>query len=215
MNPPDADTAFYPGLEQYLKACAAESTMIPEERRQALKRVSTYVRERLNDGNPARLTFICTHNSRRSQMAQIWAQAAAKFFGVPGVSAFSGGTETTAFNPRAVAALSRAGFQVERTTTGENPVYHVHAGYELDPVRAFSKTYLDHSNPQRGFCAVMTCSSADRDCSVISTADERVLIACEDPKHYDGTDQETAQYDERCRQICREMCWVFAATVSL
>ncbi len=70
MNLPDADTAFYPGLEQYLKACAAESTMIPVERRQALERVSTYIKGILTKRNPARLTFICTHNSRRSQMAR-------------------------------------------------------------------------------------------------------------------------------------------------
>ena len=188
--------------------------MIPAERRQALERVSTYVKDILTKRNTARLTFICTHNSRRSQMAQIWAQTAAQFYGVPGVSAFSGGTEATAVNPRAVAALSRAGFQVERTATGENPVYQVHTGNELPPVRAYSKTYLNPLNPQRGFCAVLTCSSADRDCPVISTADERVLIAYDDPKHYDGTEQETAQYDARCRQICREMCWIFAWTLS-
>ena len=188
--------------------------MIPVERRQALERVSTYIEGILTKRNPARLTFICTHNSRRSQMAQIWAHTAARYFGVTGVSTFSGGTESTSFNPRAVAALSRAGFQVDQTTTGKNPVYHVQAGDELDPVCAFSKTFLDPSNPQRGFCAVMTCSSADRDCPVITDADERVLIAYEDPKRYDGTDRETARYDACCRQICREMCWVFAATVS-
>lgn len=213
MNQVPHDTAFYPGLNRYLQARLAESSLIPTEHGQALERVAAYISERVRSGEPARLTFICTHNSRRSQMAQIWAQAAVQFFGVPGVSAFSGGTEVTGFDPRAVSAMVRAGFRIERRSDGDdedNPTYLVHAGNELPPVRAFSKTYLEPSNPQNGFCAVLTCSSADRDCPVITSAEERVLLPYEDPKSYDGTDQETARYDATCREICREMGWLFA-----
>lgn len=216
MNQLPHDTAFHPGLNRYLKARLAESGLIPEDRRKVLDQVASYVAERVGSGEPARLTFICTRNSRRSQMAQIWAQAAAQFFGVPGVSAFSGGTEVTAFDPRAVSAMVRAGFRIERSSNDDNednPVYLVHAGNELPPVRAFSKAYLDSSNPGHGFCAVLTCSSADRDCPVITSADERVLIPYEDPKSYDGTDQETARYDATSREICREMGWLFARVV--
>jgi hypothetical protein len=31
----------------------------------------------------------------------------------------------------------------------------------------------------------------------------------DDPKDYDDTDQEQAKYDERCRQIAREMFFTF------
>ncbi len=160
------------------------------------------------------MTFICTHNSRRSQMSQAWAQAAAGYCGIPGVSAFSGGTEATAFDPRAVAALERTGLRMERTSSGNNPVYDVYTGEGPPRVRMFSKTYLAPPNPQHAYCAVLTCSSADRACPVITSADERVLLAYEDPKRYDGTDRETAQYDARCRQICREICWLFTSAVS-
>lgn len=211
MKPLPQDPAVYPDLDRYLKARLAESSLIPEDRKMALEQVAAYVAERVGRGEPARLTFICTHNARRSQMAQIWAQAAACFFfGVPRVAAFSGGTEVTTFDPRAVSALFRAGFRIERNATEDNPVYRVYAGNEIPPIRAFSKAYLDPSNPQHGFCAVLTCSSADRDCPMITGADRRVLIPYEDPKSSDGTDLETDVYDERCREICRETGWLFA-----
>ena len=213
MNLVPQDTNLYPGLSRYLQARLGESSQIPADRKKVLERVSAYISERLRSGEPARLTFICTHNSRRSQIAQLWAQAAARFCGVPGVAVFSGGTEATAFDPRAVSAMVRAGFRIERSSNDvneDNPLYLVHAGSEIPPARASSKTFLDPSNPQRGFCAVLTCSSADRDCPVIPSADRRVLVPYEDPKSADGTDREAEVYDERCREICREMGWLFA-----
>ncbi|MCY3555364.1 MAG: protein-tyrosine-phosphatase [Gemmatimonadetes bacterium] len=210
MNPAGHDSEFYPVLNRYFKARLSEFDHIPLDRGKLLDSISTYVAQRVRKDQLARLTFICTHNSRRSQMAQIWAQTAADYFAVPGVSVFSGGTEATAFNPRTLAALIRAGFWIDRGVLEENPVYTVYAGNGLASVRAFSKTYLDPSNPQDGFCAVLTCSSADRDCPVIPSADQRVLVPYEDPKSADGTDRETEVYDERCREICREMAWMFA-----
>ncbi|MXX04687.1 MAG: protein-tyrosine-phosphatase [Gemmatimonadetes bacterium] len=210
MKPSQKDTAIYPDLIRYLQARLEESSQIPDDRRQTLDRVSTYVAARVRSGEPALLTFICTHNARRSQMAQIWAHAAARFFSLRGVAAYSGGTEATAFDPRAVSAMVRAGFRVERHSKEVNPEYLVHAGSEIPPVSAFSKAYHDPSNPQHGFCAVLTCSSADRECPVIPRADRRVLVPYEDPKSSAGTDREAEVYDERCREICREMVWLFA-----
>ena len=213
MKPSPKDTAIYPDLIRCLQARLAESSQIRGDRKKALEPVAAYVAARVRSGESARLTFICTHNARRSQMAQIWAQTAARFLGVPGVATFSGGTEVTAFDPRAVSAMVRAGFRAERQSEVANPVYLVHAGSEIPPVRAFSKAYHDPYNPRHGFCAVLTCSTADRDCPVIPGADRRVLVPYEDPKTADGTDREAEVYDERCRQICREMVWVFARAV--
>ena len=143
-------------------------------------------------------------------MAQIWGVHRRAVLRHTGSCHLLGGTEATAFDPRAVSAMVRAGFWVERQSKEANPVFLVHAGSELPPVRAFSKAYHDPSNPQHGFCAVLTCSSADRECPVIPSADRRVLVPYEDPKSADGTDREAEVYDERCREICREMVWLFA-----
>ena len=213
MNLVPDDSIFYPGLSRYLQTRLAESHLIPAGRKKELERVSAYVAARVGRGETARLTFICTHNARRSQMARLWAQAAARICGVPGVAAFSGGTEVTAFDPRAVSAMVRAGFRIERSSNDvndDNPLYRVYTGSEIPPIHASSRAYHDPSNPQRGFCAVLTCSSADRECPVIPSADRRVLVPYEDPKAADGTDREAEVYDERCREICREMVWLFA-----
>lgn len=210
--PAHQDSAFYTALDRYFKARLAESGLIPPDRRKALERLSAYVAERIGIGEPARLTFVCTHNARRSQMAQVWAQTAACYYGLPGVSAFSGGTEVNAFALPAVSAMVRAGFRIDRRYQADHLVYVVHAGNELPPMQAFSKTFQDAANPRDGFCAVLTCSRADRDCPVIPGADERVLLPYEDPGSSDGTDRETDAYDDCCREICREMGWLFART---
>ena len=72
-------------LRKYVAARIAEFDRIPAERRQQLRRLAVYVHDRLEKNQPARLTFICTHNSRRSQLCQIWATTAAAYYGVPHV----------------------------------------------------------------------------------------------------------------------------------
>jgi protein-tyrosine-phosphatase len=205
-----AEVVMNTNLAAYIEQSRAESELIPQERRKQLKKIALYIRTQLNANGAAKLTFICTHNSRRSHMSQIWAQTAAEYFGIGGVSTYSGGTEATAFNPRAVAAIRRAGFNVEQKTDGDNPVYEVTAGEGLQAMTAFSKRYQDHSNPQENYCAVMTCSEADKNCPTVEGASFRVAIPYEDPKAFDGTALESAKYDERCRQISREMLWLFS-----
>lgn len=155
-----------------------------------------------------RLNFICTHNSRRSQIAQIWAQTAAWYYGVK-VECFSGGTEVTAFNNSAVETMSRHGFRII-SKGEENPVYFVFHSEDSDPVIAFSKAYDDGINPARNFIAVMTCADADENCPFIPGAETRIPVQYEDPKAFDGTPEEAQKYNERSFQIAAEMFYVFS-----
>jgi arsenate reductase len=156
------------------------------------------------------IVFICTHNSRRSQLCQIWAATAATYYGVLHVEAYSGGTEVTAFNGRAVAALRRAGFAIDDPKTTPNPRYRVSWHVDGPELECFSKVYHDASNPKSDFCAVMTCSQADKLCPIVQGASKRISLPYNDPKAFDGTPQETANYDERCRQIAREILFAFS-----
>lgn len=184
---------------------------LPQERRAALDRIAAFVRERREASEPARLTFICTGNSRRSHMAQLWAAAAARYRGIDGVETYSGGTEPSAFNPRTIAALERSGFVVEpQGEIGDNPRYRVAYADGVAPVEAFSKRYDDPVNPKEAFVAVMTCDEADQDCPFVPGAALRVSLSYEDPKIADGTPGEAARYDERSRQIATEMLYLFA-----
>jgi protein-tyrosine-phosphatase len=181
---------------------------IAADRKEMLDRLAIYVRTRHAAGETARVTFICTHNSRRSQMGQIWAAAAAGYYGIDRVETFSGGLEVTAFNPRAIAAVERAGVQVS-TPGGDNPHVKVTFATDRAPLEMFSKKYADPFNPQKDYAAVMTCSHADESCPLVIGASTRIPLHYEDPKASDGTPEETATYDARSKQIATEMLYVF------
>lgn len=203
--------SLYPDLLQYLSERATEFEAIPCDRKAELAQVSDYVRARLAKSERAKLTFICTHNSRRSHLSQIWAQVAAEYYGLVGVETFSGGTEATAFNPRAVAALQRCGLKiVADDATASNPRYRVYTSDSATPQICFSKAYGDPPNPSQGYCAVMTCSQADDACPLVKGCDLRMPIRYEDPKVADDTEFEAQRYNERSAQICCEMLYMMS-----
>lgn len=199
-----------PELASYINAAKNDFSQIPQDRKEELDKITQYIQKQADAGQPVQLTFICTHNSRRSHFGQIWAAAAAAYYDIPNVKTYSGGTETSAFNERAVAACERAGFDIKKTPEGKNPVYYVSYASDTEPLKAFSKKYDDGSNPQTNFCAIMTCSQADKACPAVKGATTRVAIPYDDPKQFDGTPQETAKYDERCKQIATETLYVFS-----
>ena len=201
-----------PELRDYIDRALPRVHAIPEERKRQLEDVAAFVSNRHAAGEPAELVFICTHNSRRSHMGQLWAAAAAAHFGVEGVVTYSGGTEVTAFNPRAVAAMERAGFAVEGEE-GTNPRYRVTYSEGGPALECCSKAYDHPFNPREGFAAIMTCSDADEACPVVVGAELRVPITYDDPKAADGTPEEASTYDARCLQIATEMLYLFSQFV--
>lgn len=197
-------------LQTYISALQKGVANIPKDRKKELDKIVLFVQNRVKSGEQVQLTYICTHNSRRSHFGQIWAATAAAYYGVPNVKTYSGGTEATAFNERAIAACKRAGFEISKISGDKNPIYEIKYASDAEPLRAFSKKYDDSSNPQSGFCAVMTCSQADQACPLVKGATARVSIPYDDPKTFDGTPKETAKYDERCKQIATETLYVFS-----
>ena len=194
-------------LNAYILAVSKSGSDLEAKRIQQLEPLSRYIFNKISRGETAALNFICTHNSRRSHLGQIWLQMAAAYYEIDLVNAYSGGTEETAFNPRAVAALQRAGFAVE-VGIGANPKCKVSSDLGSLYLVSFSKKYDHLENPKKDFCTVMTCSEADEACPVIFGADLRVKLLYEDPKSADGTDHERTTYDERCFQIATEMFYV-------
>lgn len=204
------DVTLYKDIEQFVEAREAEFDQIPAERKEQLQQLTSYLDACKKAGKPARFTFICTHNSRRSHISQLWAAVAATRYGLDNVETYSGGTESTAFNPRAVASMERAGFKIATASKGENPRYEVTYADGVNAQVCFSKIYSDSANPSKDFCAVMTCSSADKSCPNVSGALVRVAIPYEDPKVADNTAEEAAKYDERSAQIARELLYAFS-----
>jgi protein-tyrosine-phosphatase len=200
----------YPRVTDFLENLNAEFSEIEEDRRTDLRKMADYITRKRASEKEANLVFICTHNSRRSHMAQIWTQTIAHHLGISGVTTYSGGTDATAFNPRAVAAMKEAGFKIKQRKTSSNPVYAVSFASGVPSMEAFSKKFSDPPNPQEDFCAVMVCSQADEACPHLPGAEKRFSIPYEDPKAYDGTPQESEKYNERSRQIAREMFYLFS-----
>lgn len=207
---PTASNTILSTLQPIVQKLMNEFSQIPDERKSILKEVTDFVSEKLRTGQIINLNFICTHNSRRSHISQIWAQAAAHYYGIENVHCYSGGTEATAFNPRAVKAMKDAGFDIQVFKDGTNPIYKVKFSNEAIALSVFSKKYDDDFNPKRDFAAVMTCSHADENCPLVPGATKRIALTYNDPKDFDGTPLEAAKYSERVHEIGREILYAFS-----
>lgn len=187
----------------------SEFHLISDLRKEELRALSAFVSSK---HGKADLIFICTHNSRRSHLSQIWAQIAANYYGFDEVKSYSGGTEATAFFQSGIDAIKHAGIEVLKLSEGLNPIYAVNFSQTAHPIICFSKKY-DHSfNPQSGFAAIMTCNNADKNCPFITNASLRIPIKYEDPKVADGSPEQLQKYIERSEQIAREMLYVFSVS---
>jgi arsenate reductase len=183
---------------------------ISEERKSILQSLINYIQDKVDDKKDIRLNFICTHNSRRSHLSQVWAQTMAAYFNIKNVFCYSGGTEATALFPVAAETLKNTGFKIEKLSNEDNPVYSIKYSDNAHPIIGFSKTFDAEFNPTSEFAAIMTCSSADKGCPLIVGAENRIPITYEDPKAFDNTPLQSEKYKERSLQIATEMKYIFS-----
>lgn len=183
---------------------------ITDERKIVLQPLIDFVEFKNENNLEIRLNFICTHNSRRSHLSQVWAQTAAYFYNIKNVSCYSGGTEATAVFPKIVETLVKSGFKVKKLSKDNNPIYTIKFTQNENPIIGFSKKFDDDFNPIDSFAAIMTCSQADGDCPYVAGAEKRFPITFEDPKVFDNTLQQDEKYMERSLQIASEMFYVFS-----
>ncbi len=155
------------------------------------------------------LNFICTHNSRRSQFAQVWAWILADYYELPFIKTYSGGTEVTEVYPTVISTLESIGVDVDRENEVSNPVYKLRLGEGIEPLMLYSKLYDASENPTSNFLAFMTCSSADEGCPFVAGSIKRYSLTYEDPKFSDGTNEEETVYLNKCIEIGSELKYVF------
>lgn len=205
--------SVFQDIEQTILDLKIESIAV--DRIQVLDSLASYMQHKLDKKEAIRLNFICTHNSRRSHLGQIWAQTMAAYYHIPQVHGYSGGTEATAVYPQVLETLSEQGFIVKKESKGDNPVYAIHFGEQAKAIKAFSKVYNHQVNPTKDFAAVMTCSEADEACPFIPGAEFRVKLNYQDPKAFDHSSEQTAKYLERSVQIATEMKYLFQRLKSI
>ena len=202
-------TATNTNLDVFIKHCIAEAPKITKARQDKSKILATYIATQITTSSSVALVFICTHNSRRSVFAQVWAQVAANYYGFDQVSTYSGGTSETAVFKETIAALKRNGLMIEILHESKNPIFSIRYHQHHQPILGFSKFY-DHSfNPLNDFAAVMTCGDADQNCPFIPQAQQRISLTYEDPKQYDDTTDQAKYYDLKSLEIATELFYTF------
>ncbi len=194
-----------------LKKTIQEVARLPisKNRKELLDKITVYIQQKLDKKQPVLLHFICTHNSRRSQIAQAWAQILAFDFNLP-ITCFSGGVEVTACYKTAFRVLEKAGAKIHIKHTRTNPVIEVYYAKNNPPLKLLSKVYDDAQNPKTNFAAIMTCSDADKNCPFIPGTEKRLSLPYEDPKIADNTPFEEEKYSERSLQIASEMYYIYS-----
>lgn len=206
MTTPQLSNLF-PEINNYIALLKPDSIL--EERKEILQPLIDFIQMKVSKQEEIRINFICTHNSRRSHLTQIWAQTMAAYFTIPNVFCYSGGTEATALFPMVAETLQRSGFQIKTISSVDNPIYSIKYSDNEHPIIGFSKKLDDDFNPKSAFAAVMTCSQADGGCPFIFGAEKRIPITFEDPKTFDNTPQQQEKYHERSLQIATELFYVF------
>ncbi len=182
---------------------------ISSDRKKILDALVVCMQNRETNQRLINLLFICTHNSRRSYFAQVWAQTFASYFNLPTIQTYSGGTEATALYPTVLKTLENQGFELQVMQNGKNALYSLKSGVNEPPIIGFSKLWNDTFNPKSDFIAVMTCGQADVDCPYIPGAKQRISLPFTDPKEYDGGAYEIEAYLNKSLEIATDLYYVF------
>lgn len=179
-----------------------EVDSINEQRKELLRSAAATIGEEYAKKGSYQLSFVCTHNSRRSMFGQVMAHLAFQEEGLE-ISCFSAGTEETAVHSNTIEAIRSIGIDLTVIQEGSNPVFQSLIGKEN--LVLFSKTLTHPTHPQKGFSAMMTCSDAGENCPFIPGADHRINLYYTDPKWSDNTDEEAQVYREKVKEIGTEM----------
>jgi arsenate reductase len=197
-----------PKLAQYISQLRPAE--LNPERKAILQPLISFLQKCKHANQAIRLNFICTHNSRRSHLSQIWAQTMAHYFGIDQVNCYSSGTEATAVYSKIIETLQAVGFDISSIQQSTNSVYTIKFDANEPPIIGFSKTIDAPFNPQSQFAAIMTCTQADLGCPFVAGASVRISLPFEDPKAFDQSPDVLVHYEERSRQIATELFYVFS-----
>ena len=188
---------------------AFKNTILSVERKELLLKISEGIATEYTKSNVVNLNFICTHNSRRSQLGQVWGFFAANFFNL-NINSFSGGTEVTAIFKNTVKTLQSVGFDFKlENFSHQNPKYRISFKESKKSIFGFSKRYDDAEN-KNPFIAITTCNNADTNCPFIPEAIYRFHLPFVDPKASDNTDKQEETYLKTNRQIAAEIYFILS-----
>lgn len=188
---------------------AYDKITLSDDRKNLLLKISEGIIEEYKKEGVVNLNFICTHNSRRSQLGQVWGFFAANYFDL-NIHSFSGGTEVTAFFKNTVKTLQKVGFIFNlENFSHQNPKYVISFEGTTKSILGFSKRYDDAEN-KNPFIAITTCNNADTNCPFIPEATYRFHLPFVDPKASDNTELQDETYLKTNQQIAAEIYLIFS-----
>lgn len=181
---------------------------IDADRKALLSKCASSIKKQIDAEGATNVVVICTHNSRRSQLGELYIATAAQAYGMDNIKSYSGGSEATAFNHRMVNAVLRKRYSIQLMEAGENPRYKVALHEHQFENEFFSKVYDHPFNPTENFIAILVCHSADEACPTIIGASDRFFIPYVDPKQSDDSSREAEVYDAKVDEIGTEMFYL-------
>ena len=97
-------STLFTDIEQVINSL--DIAKIHQDRTEILQHLIDYIQSKVDLKETVRINFICTHNSRRSHLSQVWAQTMATYFGIETMRPASARPNTPAcrYSPRRVAA---------------------------------------------------------------------------------------------------------------
>lgn len=193
-------------IKQLIEKMKADESNLSETRKNALAHLADTLVEK-KTGDDLQLMFICTHNSRRSIFAQVWASVLADHYQLP-IKAFSGGTEATAVHENTLKCLEDLGFEIASGNDRQNEKVQIKYG-KHQQISCYSKVFDHPENPQQDFIALMLCDHAAEHCPFIPNASARLNFTFPDPKKYDGTVFKSDKYKEICLDIAIQLDQIF------
>ena len=182
----------------FIEKLRVASSFLKKEKRQQLNTLSSLCQSNALDP----IVFVCTHNSRRSQAAELILFILAEHFKLNRSTA-SCGTERTAFHPNMVKAFNSFGIELIQYGT-DNPLFVYHPTGKSKYL--YSKSIADLSFP--AFIVITVCSDAEDKCPYLPEATARYHLGFEDPKKYDGTEEELRGYQDKIIEIGSQLFYL-------
>jgi len=182
---------------------------VDNSRLELLKSIALFISDEIQTRNKININFISPHNSRRSQLLQIWGNYAAHYFILKNIKSFSGGTAVTSFYRNTVKTLQEVGFKFQISEfSHQNPKYIISYENCANPIKGFSK-YFDDTHNEKPFIAIVSCSKTEKNCPMISDTIKKFNLPYNDPTKYDNTLNKAEKYLESNKQIAGEIHYIF------
>jgi arsenate reductase (thioredoxin) len=197
-------------LIQNYQFLQAKSKSIKEERMEQLDNLNKMIANDLVKKGSTKIICICTHNSRRSILAQAMLSFISNQLNINNIEVFSGGIEVTEVHRNVIEAFENFGFEIQQIPENTNSKYTVTWGNQTIEKQdnLFSKLYDDPFNPSKDFIAMMVCSDVEKNCPMVKGSINIISMNYTDPKHSDGTEEASNVYLDKLFEIGAEMFYV-------